>query len=160
MRREGIRTSRKGAMAIFTACTGRREGGVNGNRALLRIKSSQRGLATDLNVPELCDFQEARLPLSEHEQAFLSHSYFTNAAGGLDAGRQLVDALIVVETIYDLRGQADVLGPSFCLLPEGIEQPEHSRIHLISLGWDEAREIRSKATLRDKYTPEKTNIPE
>lgn len=56
----------------------------------------------DLNVPELCDFQEAWLPLGEHEEAFLSHGYFTNATGGLDAGRQLVDTLVVVETIYDL----------------------------------------------------------
>lgn len=56
----------------------------------------------DLYVPELCDFKEARLPLSEHEQTFLSHRHFTNAAGGLDAGRQLVDALVIVEAVYDL----------------------------------------------------------
>lgn len=115
----------------------RKDGGVNGSGTLM--KSSRRGLPADLYVPELCDFQEARLPLSEHEQAFLSHSYFTNAAGGLDAGRQLVNALVVVQTIYDLRGQAEVLGRSFRLLPKGVEQPEHSGIHLIGLGWDEER---------------------
>lgn len=126
--------SRKGAAAIFTAC-GEKESGAYRNRATSWGKTISG--TPDLYVPELRDFQEARLSLSEHEETFLSHSEFTNAEGGLDAGRHLVDALVVIETLHDLRGQADMLGLSLRLLPGGVEQSERFRIDLFALGWDE-----------------------
>lgn len=139
IRREGIRTSRNGAVAIFTALTETREAFMQTGRVRVREPHHRRA-TPDLYVPELCDFKEARLSLSEHEQTLLGHSNFTNAAGGLDAGRKLVDALVIVETIYDLGGQADVSCLSFCLLPGGVEHPEHVRFYLFALGWDEQRE--------------------
>lgn len=100
----------------------------------------KKGLKTlDLYVSELCDFQEAWLSLGKQEQTFLCHSNFTDATGGLDTRRQLVDTLIIVKMVYDFRGQVDVLCLSFCLLPESVEDSEEFRVHLLCLAWDRRR---------------------
>lgn len=137
--KEGNTDQQKGSGGYFHSLH-RNGRGLEANRAPSWIESRRRGPTPDLYVSELCDFKEARLSLSDHEQTFLSHGNFTNTAGGLDAGRQLVDALVIVETIYDLRGQVDMSCLSFCLLPEGVEHPERFRIYLFGLGWDEQRE--------------------
>ena len=41
-------------------------------------------MTLDLYVSELCDFQEARLSLSEQKQTFLCHGDFTDTVGGFD----------------------------------------------------------------------------
>lgn len=87
----------------------------------------------DLYASELCDFQEARSSLGEQEQTFLCHRNYSHTTRGLDAGRLLVHALVVVQVVYDLGGQVDILRLGFRLLPKSVEDSEEFRVDLLLL---------------------------
>ena len=95
----------------------------------------------DLYVSELGDLQVARSSLAKQEKAFLRHRDFTDAVGGLDTGRQLVDTLAVVKVVNDLSGQVDILGLSVLLLPEGVKQSEEFRLHLLWFAYWTQRDL-------------------
>lgn len=92
-------------------------------------------LPAHLYVSELCDFQEARPSLGQQEEAFLCHGDDSHAAGRLDAGRQLIHALVVVQVVDDLGGQIHILCLGLCLLPEGVEDSEELGVDLLLLAW-------------------------
>lgn len=97
----------------------------------------------DLYISELCDFQETGPSFSEQKQPFLRHGDFTNAMGSLDTGGQLVDTLIIVKSVNDIRGQVDILCFSFHLFPECVEDSEKFRVHLLWLTSDRGVCIRN-----------------
>ena len=74
-------------------------------------------------------FPEPRSSFLEQEEAFLGHGDLPNPMGGLDAGRQLVDTLVIVQEVHDLGGQVHVLRLS--LLPEGVDILEEGGVHLL-----------------------------
>lgn len=128
-----MRTSRKGAEASFTSCR---------DTEVLRVRSDTTHAGpvpgfwpSHLYVSELCDLQEARPSLGQQEEALLRHGDDSHAARRLDARRQLVHALVVVQVVDDLGGQVHVLGLGLGLLPEGVEDSEELGVDLLLLAW-------------------------
>lgn len=82
------------------------------------------GRRPHLYVPEGGDLHVARSPFRQEEQALLGQGDLAHAAAGLHGAGELVNALVLVQVLHHRRGQADLLGLRFRLLPAGVEVSE------------------------------------